>query len=311
MKLFLRKSSYQFIVTIVAVFFFSISSSFAEDKLHKPFFLAKTPAGDFKAVADATKKSLKAAGFKIVGDYSPYEGTHIFSVTNAVLTKVASKAPDNVYAAVQRVSVVNSNGKIQVAYTNPEYMAYAYRMKTNLKSVQSALMAALGKQKEFGAEGLSKEDLQEYHYAFGMEYFDDYLELADYSTHKKAVAAVENGLKTNKLGVTKVYRVDIPGSNAVLFGVNFKSPNMFNKYQDDSYIMGVIDYKDVKSAAHLPYEILVTGKEIRALHARFRIAVNFPDLSMAGDNSFMNIMGAPGGIKSALTKISGGETNDF
>ena len=311
MKLFSKKSSYQFIVTLVAVFFFSISSSFAEDKLHKPFFLAKTPTGDFNAVTNATKKSLKAAGFKIVGDYSPYEGTHIFSVTNAVLTKMASKAPDNVYAAVQRVSVVNSNGKIQVAYTNPEYMAYGYRLKTNLKSVQSALMAALGKQKEFGAEGLSKDDLNDYHYAFGMEYFDDYMELADYSTHKKAVAAVENGLKTNKLGVTKVYRVDIPGSNAVLFGVNFKSPNMFNKFQDDSFIMGVIDYKDIKSAAHLPYEILVIGKEIRALHARFRIAVNFPDLSMAGDNSFMNIMGAPGGIKSALIKISGGDADDF
>ena len=311
MKLFLGKSSSKFIVTIVSVFLLSISSSFAEDKLHKPFFLAKTPAGDFKAVASATKKSLKAAGFKIVGDYSPYEGTHILSVTNAALTKMASKSADNAYAAVQRVSVVKSKGKIQVAYTNPEYMAYGYRIKANLKPVQAALVSALGKQKAFGAEGRSKEDLNEYHYAFGMEYFDDYLELADYNTHKKAVAAVENGLKTNKLGVTKVYRVDIPGTDAVLFGVNFKSPNMFNKYQDDGYIMGVIDYKDIKSAAHLPYEILVTGKEVRALHVRFRIAVNFPDLSMAGENSFMNIMGAPGGIKSALIKVSGGDSDDF
>ena len=312
MELFFRKDSYKFIAALAAVFLLTLSSAHAEDdKLYKPFFLAKTPAGDFKTVADATKKSLKAAGFKIVGDYSPYEGVQIFSVTNDVLLKAASKDKDAAYAAVQRVSVVKNKGKLQVAYTNPVYMAYAYRLKSSLKPVQSALVAALGKQKEFGAEGLTKKKLLDYNYAWGMEYFDDYLELADYSTHAKAIAAVENGLKTNKIGVTKVYKVAIPGTNNVVYGVGLKSPNMFNKYQDDGYIMGIIDFKDIRSAAHLPYEILVTGKEIRAMHARFRIAVNFPDLSMAGENSFMNIMGAPGGIKKALTNVSGGDSDDF
>lgn len=312
MKLLYRKDSFRFVVALMAAFLISLSSAHAEDdKLYKPFFLAKTPAGDFKTVADATKKSLKAAGFKVVGDYSPYEGVQIFSVTNDILLKAASKDNNSAYAAVQRVSVVNNKGKLQVAYTNPVYMSYAYRLKSSLESVQSALVAALGKQKEFGAEGLTKKKLLDYNYAWGMEYFDDYLELADHSTHAKAIAAVENGLKTNKIGATKVYRVDIPGTNNVLFGVGLKSPNMFNKYQDDGYIMSIIDFKEIKSAAHLPYEILVTGKSVRALHARFRIAVNFPDLSMAGENSFMNIMGAPGGIKKALTAVSGGDSNDF
>ena len=40
--------------------------------------------------------------------------------------------------------------------------------------------------------------------------------------------------------------------------------------------------------------------------ARFRIAINFPDLAMMGDNSFMNIMGAPDAITAALRKIAGG-----
>lgn len=312
MEFLFRKDSYKFIVAFMAVCLLSLSSAYAADeKLYKPFFLAKMPAGDFKAAADATKQSLQKAGFKVVGDYSPYEGTRIFSVTNDVLLSIISKQKNAAYAAVQRVSVVNNKGKIQVAYTNPEYMAYAYRMKNNLKPVQSALIAALGKEKEFGAEGLTEEKLREYNYAWGMEYYDDYLELADYSTHAKAVAAVEKGLKNNKIGASKVYRVDIPGTDSVLFGVGLKSPNMFNKYQDDGYIMNIIDFKDIKSAAHLPYEILVTGKNVRALHSRFRIAVNFPDLSMAGENSFMNIMGAPGGIKKALTKVAGGEVNDF
>ena len=307
-----RKNSIKFFTLLITAFLMSLGSAqAAEEKLYKPFILAKTPAGDFKTVAEATKKSLQTAGFKIVGDYSPYEGVQIFSVTNNALLNIVAKQKDAAYAAVQRVSIVNNKGKIQVAFTNPEYMSYAYRLKNNLKSVQSAFIKALGKQKEFGAEGLTAEKLRDYNYAWGMEYYDDYLELADYSSHAKAVAAVENGLKNNKIGVSKVYRVNIPGTNSVLFGVGLKSPNMFNKYQDDGYIMNIIDFKEIRSAAHLPYEILVTGKEIRALHARFRIAVNFPDLSMAGENSFMNIMGAPGGIKKALTNVSGGEEHDF
>jgi hypothetical protein len=46
--------------------------------------------------------------------------------------------------------------------------------------------------------------------------------------------------------------------------------------------------------------VLVSGKNVYALYARFRIAINFPDLSMMGKNSFMNIMQSPEAIKRAL-----------
>jgi hypothetical protein len=75
---------------------------------------------------------------------------------------------------------------------------------------------------------------------------------------------------------------------------------------DDSFIMNEIDFKETRSTAHLPYDILVTGDEVEALHARFRIAMNFPDLSMMGANSFMNIMPSPDAIKASLTKAAGG-----
>ena len=38
----------------------------------------------------------------------------------------------------------------------------------------------------------------------------------------------------------------------------------------------------------------------------YRIAINFPDLSMMGSNSFMSIMGAPDQIEYALTLVAGG-----
>jgi len=57
--------------------------------------------------------------------------------------------------------------------------------------------------------------------------------------------------------------------------------------------------------------MLVDGGEVEALHARFRIAMNFPDLSMMGANSFMNIMPSPDAIKESLTKAAGGKVEDF
>jgi len=79
---------------------------------------------------------------------------------------------------------------------------------------------------------------------------------------------------------------------------------------DDSYIMGIIDFTEEKGTAHLPYEILVSGKKVYHLYARFRIAINFPDLSMMGDNSFMNIVESPEALKKALTKIAGGKIKE-
>jgi len=76
---------------------------------------------------------------------------------------------------------------------------------------------------------------------------------------------------------------------------------------NDTTIMKEVDFKNIRATAHLPYEMLIheDGK-VYALSAKFRIAINFPDLSMAGDHSFMGIMASPDAIKNALTLASGG-----
>jgi len=48
--------------------------------------------------------------------------------------------------------------------------------------------------------------------------------------------------------------------------------------------------------------VLVSGNKVYALYARFRIALNFPDLSMMGKHSFMNIMKTPDAIRDVLQK---------
>ncbi|MBM3565224.1 MAG: hypothetical protein FJX42_03815 [Alphaproteobacteria bacterium] len=287
----------------------AVAASAQQDKKMHPFVLASSGAGDVAPVAEQVKGKLTAGGFQVVGSYSPYPTVTVLAVTNDALKAAAAQTPFGAYGAAQCVSVTKHKDQVQVAYTNPRYMAAAYRMKADLGPVADQLGKALGAQKEYGAEkeAMTDKDLRKYQYMFGMEYFDDPHELATHKTYQEAVAAVEKGLAAGTSGVTKVYRIDVPGKEETVFGVAMSGAKGGGDMQDDKFLVSEIDFKDVRSSAHLPYEIVVAGGKAYALSARFRIAINFPDLSMMGANSFMNIMGSPDAIKKALTLAAGGK----
>jgi len=304
------------ILAVIAAAVISMASMVANAAAEmKPFILASmstgTAAEKVADKVDGVKKSLTDNGFEVVGDYSPYDSAHVIIVSNDTLKKVAASHKRGGYAAGQRVAITKVGDQIQITYTNPAYMAAAYHIKGDVSAVTAALGAALGSIKEYGPdEGMDAEDIAGYHYTFGMEYFDEPYSLASYGSYEKAVAAVEKSLAAKAGGASKVYRIDVPGAKQTLFGVALSSETTGNKYMDDSFIMNEVDFKEIRSTAHLPYEILVTGDEVEALHARFRIAINFPDLSMMGSNSFMNIMPSPAAIKESLTKAAGGEAEE-
>ncbi len=280
--------------------------SAAADELLKPFVLASKGPGTVAEKVAAAKSALTAKGFSVVGTYSPYPNATILVVTDDELKSNAAQSEHGGFGAAQRVAVTKVKDEVQVSYTNPEYMADAYRMKGDLKDVAAKLAAALGKIEEFGAKGLTASQLRRYHYMIGMEYFTEPSVLAEYGSHDEALKAVEAGLAAGKGGVTKVYRIDIPGKPETVFGVAMKGQGD-NKSMDDKYIMDQIDFKDIKSTAYLPYEMLVDGNKVYALYARFRIAIDFPDLSMMGAHSFMNIMQSPEAIRKALVQAAGGK----
>ncbi len=269
----------------------------AKDAIYKPFVLASTGAGTVVEKTVQVKSALTAAGFTVVGEYAPFDGANIIIITNDALKQNAAASEQGGYGAVQRVSITAADKDVQVSYTNPVYMSYVYRMKGDLSDVSAALEKALGRVEEFGAKGLTEKQARKYHYMFGMEYFDEPSILARYDSYEEAVKAVDAKLSANQNGVSKVYRVDVPGKEESVFGVALKNED---KYKDDTFIMSEIDFHDVKSTAHLPYEVLVSGNKVYALYARFRIAINFPDLSMMGKHSFMNIMKTPEAVREAL-----------
>jgi len=282
----------------------SMGAALADDVLLKPFVLASKGAGTVADKAAAAKAALQANGFTIAGSYSPYPEATIIVVTNDEMKATAAKSEHGGFGAAQRVSVTQAGNEVQVSYTNPAYMANGYRMAGDLPQTAEKMKAALGKVEEFGAKGLTASKLRKYHYMFGMEYFDEPSALAEYGSYEEALKAVEANLAAGKGGCTKVYRVDVPGKKESVFGVAMKGGD---KYMDDKYIMSVIDFGDLKASAHLPYEMLVSGNKVIALYARFRIALDYPDLKMSGANSFMKIMESPDAIKKALTQAAGGK----
>lgn len=297
-----------FMTTIMLVDF---ANAVGRNEKLKPFVLAYNGPGELELKTESVKSNLEQAGFQVVGDYSPYANSRVIIATSNFLQKISQKSEFGSFGAVQRISVVDYNGKIQIAYINPVYLSQAYRLKDDLQSVRDKLNSAVGNLVEFGARGVKARKLRKYHYTFGMEYFDEPYRLAEYDSYSAAVKAVEKNLSKNNVGVAKVYRLDIKGTNKTLFGVSRTAPTEDEKYMDDVFIMGNVDFKELKQAAYLPYEILVEGNQVLALHMRFRMAVHFPDLKMMGSNSFMNLMPSPNAIQRALTLAVGGSVDEF
>ncbi len=281
----------------------------AQAELLKPFILGDTPPGDLKQVADAVKLKVTAAGFEIVGSYSPFANAVVICVTNNDLKSAAAKVQDGGFGAAQRIAVTDAKGKIQVSYVNPAYLGTAYGMG-KLETVSAKLKSALGAVKPFGSEkGIAEENLGpgQYRYAMFMPYFHDVDVFKEHPDYKTAVETVEKNLAAGAGGTKKVYRIDLPGKQVSVFGVAIPKGDGIDKGNKDTdkEIIDIVDYEDLKHTAYLPYELMVDGNRVIALRARYRIALNFPDTKMAGEHGFTKIMTAPWGIQLALEAVAG------
>jgi hypothetical protein len=286
-----------------------LMSSQASAETLRPFILGDTPPGDLKQVTDAVKLKVTAAGFEIVGSYSPFANATVICVTNNDLKTAAAKAFNGGFGAAQRISVTDVKGKIQVAYVNPAYLGTAYGMG-KLESVSSKLKTALGAVKAFGSEnGIPEEKLGPgmYRYAMFMPYFKDVDVFMEHPDYKTAVDTVEKNLAAGVGGTKKVYRIDLPGKQVSVFGVAIPKGDGIDKGNKDTdkEIIDIVDHSELKHTAYLPYELMVDGNRVIALRARYRIALNFPDTSMAGEHGFTKIMTAPWGIQLALEAVAG------
>ena len=292
-----------FLIVLLA---FSVTSQAADR--YKPFVLAYTSDSAFEEVVVDVKAKLQNAGFEILTDYRPYEGASALVVSSNELRAISNESKLSGFASTLRVGVNQVEDGVQVSYLNPEYLGKAYRIDSDMSSYTRALTTALGEGESFGSKkGLTEKKLRKYHYTFGMEYFDDPYVLGEFESQQAALDAVRAGLASNTAGVGALYEIALDRADTVLFGVSMRGEGDDDKYYDDAYQMSIVDFKEHKSSAYLPYQVLVVDGEVLALHMRFRMAVHFPDLSMMGKHSFMTLMPSPKAIQGALTAAVNGD----
>ena len=130
----------------------SATLAFAQDAVLKPFVLASSGPGDLTQKLEQTKAALTKAGFTVAGSYAPYPGAVVLGVTDDTLRSDAAKSELGGFGAAMRVALTKVGDQVQVSYSNPPYLANAYRMAGDLKDTAAKLQAALGKVQEFGAE---------------------------------------------------------------------------------------------------------------------------------------------------------------
>jgi hypothetical protein len=291
--------------SILTLCLFVLSTLFAApapaaDQVLKPYLLGFRGAGTIEGKLPDVKAELEKKGFQIIGEYTPYTGAHVIVATSDALKAAAAKSAFGAYGAVVRVSLTSTGKELQVAATNPRYFAAAYRMQDSLDTAAAALEQAIGKTAEFGSkEGIPAAKLQKYHYMPMMPYFDDPVKLAAFPSQDAALAAVEANLAAKKGGSSKVYRLDLPGKKESVFGVAIGEGEAA-----DGPIMKIIDMGELKHTPHLPYDLVVSDGTVYMLHGKFRIALDFPDLTMG---TFMKISGAPSAIEEKLKAVAGGK----
>ncbi|MEJ2382985.1 MAG: hypothetical protein P8Y54_01150 [Xanthomonadales bacterium] len=290
-------------LTALVVLFLGTGTALAKTTF-QPFVLASVNDAPLAAQTAATRDALEAAGFSIEGEYAPLDSARVLVVTHGELLAVAAQTPRGGYAAAQRVSVAERDGKTEVAFVNPLYIQHAYRLAGDLQVVYELLSSTLGNIESYGTEdGMSASKLAKYNYKPLMEKFDDPYELGQFASHEAATAAVELGLARPDDALSEIYRIDIPGTEQVLIGVGMKAASEDDLDIDEAHQLSVVDYEGHSKVAYFPYEVLVRGREVEALHMRFRMAVHFPDLSMMGAHGFTKLMSSPGATEDALESL--------
>ena len=280
------------------------------DTAYQPFVLASINNTGLDEQTEATIDALESAGFTVVGTYSPLEMANVIVVSNANLKSIAALTDKGGYGATQRISVTERDGKTEVAFINPVYIQHAYRLESDMQSVHDQLSEILGNLESYGAEKkMTAKKLAKYHYMIGMQRFDDPSELGSFNSHEAAIAAVENGLAADGDPLSQIYRIDIPGKNQTVFGVGMKATSDADEEIDidETHQMSIVDFEGYSKVAYFPYEILVDGADVEALHMRFRMAVHFPDLSMMGQHGFTKLMSSPGATEDAFEALVGSE----
>ncbi len=269
-----------------------------------PYVYGDRVDGDsVRAIAATVESKLKKAGFRVVGRYFPKQLPEygvLVATDERMLAEVAEVGGNAVLGAAIRVGV-KADGS--VSYINPDYWYRAYfrngfaAREDQVRALEARLQQALGRGPGFGGDENPKH-LANYRYMIGMERLDSHKNLlASYDSHAEALKVVRDNLARGVGKTTKVYEIVLPGRKLAVFGVAMQDESS----GDGSWLKKI---EQTESIAGLPYEIFVKDGEIHSPHARFRVALAFPQVGMG---QFMRISSLPIEVIATMSALAGVE----
>jgi len=249
-------------------------------------------------------KALESNSFTILGSYNPSNKStlKVIAFTRTDLKEAVVKVADRgALAAVFKVGFVSLNGKVTISYTNPEYILRAYlrdnyniykgvfqKIDTDLKTAFSTIGREF---KPFGG-AVKAENLKKYHYKIMMPYFTDPIMLNEFSSFENGKKIIEDNLKAKKGETVLVYKLIFEKENIAIFGIGLQ-----NNVKGEAHFLPIIGENNI---AAMPYEIILQDKKATMLHGKYRLALNWPELTMG---TFMKIMSTPGDIEAVLKTV--------
>ena len=255
-------------------------------------------------ISEKITSSLTNGGFTILGSYNPSQKNElkVIAFTRTDLKNAVVKVTDRgALAAVYKIGLYKSNGKVTVSYTNPDYILRAYlrdnyiNFSTTFKKFSADLKTALAPVgNEFTPFGgaIKADKLKKYHYKMMMPYFSDPITLNEFSSFEEGLKTIQKNLNSNTVETVEVYKLIFKDEKVAVFGIGLQ-----NNEDGEAHFLPKIGEAHV---AAMPYEIILQGKKATMLHGKYRIALHWPELTMG---TFMKIMSTPGDIEDTLEAI--------
>ncbi len=251
---------------------------------------AETTPTDFQAgyvELGSLKEKLAANGLELLGTHQ-VAGSNEYTVvvyTSADLKKAALISNRGFIAALH---ILHNSKEREIIASNPEYFMRAFLQKDYkdgmAKPVNDALTAALGPLTPT-KDSLPTKKLKKYKFMMGMPNYDDFQRVGKGTTAELLAKLQKNA----KEGIVFTQKLNEDGTS-VLCGVALSNEiENFN-----------LKIKTINQSHLLPYSVLIENGEARIMHAKFYLALSFPNLTMG---EFMKIMGTPGDIKDAFKAI--------
>ena len=264
-------------------------------------------------VASDVKAALNDVGLTVQGSYHPAGQPNMVSVVvtdSRLLSAIGQLGQTTaggypIFGAGIRVGVYQNteddSDEVEVSFANPTYWYNAYfqdayqQVASEAERVEDTLMDTLGGLGEESGEtfGGKVEDLANYHYMVFMPYFEDHIELASFDSFDEAVRTVRGNLEQGVANTESVYEVVMGRKDMAVFGVAMLGEKKGSPWWFPKLIQ--------RHVAALPYEMAVIGNKVYMLHGRYRIALAWPNLTMA---TFSNIMDAPPDTERVLGEVA-------